>query len=369
MTGRIRLFLAGDVMTGRGIDQLLPYPSDPELHESWVRDARVYVELAEIANGPIAKPVGFAYPWGDVLEALERSAPDARIVNLETAVTQSDDYWPDKGIHYRMHPSNVPCLTAARLDCPVLANNHVLDWGAAGLEETLSTLHGAGLATAGAGRNADEARAPAVRDLGERGRVLVFAFGSESSGIPCTWAASEERAGVSLLPVARAAPVILEAVERSAGSGDLVIVSLHWGGNWGYRISQSERRLAHRLIDSGRIDVIHGHSSHHPRGVEVYRGKPVLYGCGDFVNDYEGISGHDAFRPDLRLAWLVDIDAASRRLARLEVLPFQTRGLCLRAAARDDIDWIGAMLERESATPGWHWATCERAASLCLFEM
>ena len=134
------LFLSGDVMTGRGIDQLLPHPCDPVLYESYVRDARVYVELGERANGPVERPVDPSYIWGSMLEELERAAPAARVVNLETSVTAGGWPWPDKSIHYRMSPANVACLTAARLDCCVLANNHSLDWGLEGLTDTLSTL-------------------------------------------------------------------------------------------------------------------------------------------------------------------------------------------------------------------------------------
>src|SRR5438093_915713 len=91
---RIGLFLCGDVMTGRGIDQVLPHPSNPVLYEHWVHDARDYVRLAEAANGPIPKPVALDYIWGDALGELQRAqaAPsaaaggDLRIINLETSI-------------------------------------------------------------------------------------------------------------------------------------------------------------------------------------------------------------------------------------------------------------------------------------------
>ena len=121
------LFLYGDVMTGRGIDQILPHPSQPQLFEPYVRSALGYVELAEEKGGPLPRSVDFAYVWGDALRELDRLRPHARIVNLETAVTVAEDAWPGKGIHYRMHPGNVGCLSAAAIDCCVLANNHVLD--------------------------------------------------------------------------------------------------------------------------------------------------------------------------------------------------------------------------------------------------
>ena len=136
----LRLFLCGDVMTGRGIDQVLPVPCKPQLFEHWARSAVDYVELAERASGPIGRGQDAAYPWGHGLEVLREQRPAARMINLETAVTTSEDAQPGKGIHYRMNPANVACLTSAGIDCCVLANNHVLDWGRAGLEETLATL-------------------------------------------------------------------------------------------------------------------------------------------------------------------------------------------------------------------------------------
>src|SRR5688572_12021430 len=165
----MKLFLCGDVMTGRGIDQILPAPCDPALDEPWVKSALDYVALAEQASGPIPRNVDAAYVWGDALAELERELPEARIVNLETAVTTSAER-AAKGINYRMSPANAACLAAARIDCCVLANNHVLDWGRKGLEETLDTLHALGMRTAGAGRNAGQARAPAR--IGEH--LLVF---------------------------------------------------------------------------------------------------------------------------------------------------------------------------------------------------
>src|SRR5271157_1201986 len=102
-------------MTGRGVDQVLPYRSDPVLHEPYVRSAVEYVEMAEKASGPIPKPVSLFYVWGDAAAELEQVAPEARIVNLETSITTSEDY-DHKGINYRMHPGNMPCLIAAKID-------------------------------------------------------------------------------------------------------------------------------------------------------------------------------------------------------------------------------------------------------------
>jgi poly-gamma-glutamate synthesis protein (capsule biosynthesis protein) len=353
--GMLRLFLSGDVMTGRGIDQILPHPSRPEIFESFLRSATDYVQLAEESGGPIERPVTFDYIWGDALAELARRKPDARIINLETAVTAAEDAWPAKGIHYRMHPGNLPGLVAARIDCCVLANNHVLDWGYAGLRETLETVHAAGIVTAGAGPDEEQARAPAIIGLPGGGRVLVYAFAMRSSGVPEDWAARPERPGVNLLR--DLSPAAVQAIARhveasSRRAGDVVVASIHWGANWGYEIPREQRRFAHELIDTAGVHVVHGHSSHHPLGIEVYRERLILYGCGDFLNDYEGIGGHEAYRPDLALMYLPALDPRSGRLNRLDLVPMQIRRLRLNRASGADAHWLARRLTDQSRAFG-----------------
>ncbi|GII88986.1 hypothetical protein Ssi03_69760 [Sphaerisporangium siamense] len=342
--------LCGDVMLGRGVDQILPHPGDPALREPSVRDARAYVGLAEGVNGPIPCPVPFTWPWGDALRVLREAA--VRVVNLETSVTSGGEYSPGKVIHYRMHPANLPCLAAAWPDVCVLANNHVLDFGRHGLEETLGALAGAGLSVAGAGRDEREARRPAIVPAGG-GRVLVFAAGTESSGVPADWAATSERSGVDLLPdlsEATAAEVTAR-VRRAKRPGDIAVVSLHWGSNWGYHVPACRIRFAHMLIDGG-ADIVHGHSSHHPRPVEVYQGKLVLYGCGDLIDDYEGIPGYERFRDDLRLVYLASVDPASGLLAGLRLVPLAARRMRLERAGPEDRAWLRQVLEEVSRELG-----------------
>ena len=158
----ITLFLSGDVMLGRAIDQILPYHADPVLYEDYIRDARDYVRLAEEANGPVAQPVSCHYIWGDALDELAAIRPDARIINLETSITERGSPWKGKYIHYRMHPQNAACLKTASIDIALLANNHVLDWGYTGLADTLSVLEHAGISSAGAGRHLQAASRPAI---------------------------------------------------------------------------------------------------------------------------------------------------------------------------------------------------------------
>ena len=350
----ICLFLSGDVMTGRGIDQILLYPSNPVLHEPYVKNAKEYVLLAEKKNGLIPKPASFSYIWGDALALLEKMSPDVRIVNLETSVTKSGDYWRGKDVHYRMNPQNIQCLKEAKIDCCCLANNHVLDWGYSGLTETLQTLTQAEIRSAGAGNNIDEAESPAVLELGGKGRVIVFSVGSETSGVPFSWAASESRQGISLVDEMSDEAVyrLRRKIKEIKRQGDIVIISVHWGANWGYAVPFEQREFAHKLIDQAGVDVIYGHSSHHPKGIEVYKRKLVLYGCGDFLNDYEGIGGYESFRSDLCLMYFASVEPLTGSLLSLEMVPLQIRRFRLNNALREDAEWLSGVLEREEAKYG-----------------
>jgi poly-gamma-glutamate synthesis protein (capsule biosynthesis protein) len=343
----LRLFLCGDVMCGRGIDQVLAHPCSPEIYEDYMRSAEDYVLLAEQANGPIPRRNGPSYVWGAALKQLERMQPEARIINLETAVTRSNDHAP-KGINYRMSPENAACLTAAKIDCCALANNHVLDWGRAGLNETLATLQKLNIKVAGAGRNALEACAPAVLNL-SKARLLVFSFGSPSSGAPADWAATNGVPGVNLLPELSETSALRVADQIMAlkKPGDLVIVSIHWGSNWGYHIPDEQRVFAHALVDKAGVSVIHGHSSHHPRSIEIYRDRLILYGCGDLLNDYEGIRGYARYRDDLVLMYFVDLAPTGGSLHALKLLPFQIKNFRLSIPSQSDVEWIQATLDRE----------------------
>ncbi|MBF9233928.1 CapA family protein [Microvirga alba] len=349
MSKLITIDLCGDVMLGRGIDQVLPYPSNPQLQEAYATSARDYVALAARVNGPIPAPVELSYPWGFALKEWRHAPPSARLINLETSITRSDTYVP-KGINYRMSPENAACLVSAGIDCCALANNHVLDWGISGLLETLHVLRRLGVKTAGAGRNAMEASAPAIIDVAGRGRVLVFSFAHGTSGTPRSWAATAERPGVNLLPDLSegTAARIAEHIVSSSQEGDIVIASIHWGPNWGYEIPNERRSFAHALIELAGATIVHGHSSHHPLAIEIHRNRLILYGCGDFLNDYEGISGFEEYRGDLTLMYRASIDPDEETLAGLRLVPLQIRNFRLHRASDQDTKWLRDVLARES---------------------
>jgi poly-gamma-glutamate capsule biosynthesis protein CapA/YwtB (metallophosphatase superfamily) len=204
--------------------------------------------------------------------------------------------------------------------------------------------------TAGAGRKCDEALAPAALHIAGKGRVLVFSFAAVTSGTPRSWAATRDAPGVTLLTeLSEATAVrIADQIARHRQPRDVIVVSIHWGPNWGYDIPDEQRHFAHSLIERADVSVIHGHSSHHAKGIEIYRGRLILYGCGDFLNDYEGIQGDEDYRGDLALMYFADIDPTSRTLAAAEIVPLQIRKFSLVRPSGSDIDWVRQMLDRES---------------------
>lgn len=344
----VRLFLCGDVMPARGIDQILPFSVDSILYESYVKDARDYVKLAERKNGSILKPVSYNYIWGDAIKIWEKMLPEVKIINLETSITTHNKPWAGKGINYRMHPKNVAILTNAKIDYCSLANNHTLDWERQGLIETVETLKNSNIAFSGAGRNIEEASKPIIIPI-KNGRIIIFSFGAESSGIPKLWAAKQQLSGLNILPnnIDVLINLIKNQLEAIKKKNDIVVFSVHWGGNWGYNIPSNHKRIAHEIIDNAGIDIVLGHSSHHPMGIEVYKNKLIIYGAGDFINDYEGIQSHGEYKGELSLMYFPSINITNGQLISLKVFPMEIKKFKLNNASKPDVIWLKNILNKE----------------------
>jgi poly-gamma-glutamate synthesis protein (capsule biosynthesis protein) len=205
----------------------------------------------------------------------------------------------------------------------------------------------AGIAHAGAGRNAAEAASAATLDVAGKGRVLFFSLGSPTSGVPREWGATEDRPGVNLLNDLSedSARLVAGQMRRRTRPGDVIVASIHWGGNWDYSVPDEQISFAHRLIEEG-VSIVHGHSSHHVKAIEVYRERLILYGCGDFLTDYEGISGYEQFRGDLTLMYLVKVDPRQGRLVEARLIPMRLRRFRLNRASEADAQWLHDLLNR-----------------------
>jgi poly-gamma-glutamate capsule biosynthesis protein CapA/YwtB (metallophosphatase superfamily) len=288
----MRLILLGDVMLGRLVNRVLK-TAPPE------------------------------YPWGDVLPVL-RSA-DALVPNLECVISDLGEPWPGKTFVFRSDRKNVEVLERARVTALSLANNHALDMGDEALGECLAILAERGILAAGAGTSLELARKPAVFPIGAGTRAALVAFTDNEPD----WEATEATAGLFHSPVDPADirfQVLLDIVRAMADHVDLVIVSAHWGPNWGEEPPASHLRAARLLVKAG-ADVVFGHSAHVFRGVEVYRGHPVLYSCGDFVDDY---AVDEVERNDWSFVFALDFDGVVFR--RLLLIPTIIRNLQARLA-------------------------------------
>lgn len=360
---RMILFLAGDVMIGRGIDQILPHPSPSQIYEPVVSDAREYISLAEKTSGKINYPVSFDYIWGDALAEIRKKNPVLKIINLETAVSKSENFLP-KGINYRANPKNIGVLKALGVDVAVLANNHALDWNREGLLETVDVLMENNIKPVGAGKNLQEAKNPAIFEF-EEGRILIFAYAHTSSGTPVDWLARKDKPGINLLRNLSEKEVleVKNEVLKYRKRDSLNVFSIHWGANWGYEIEPDFIDFAHSLIDKSGIDLVFGHSSHHFKGFEIYNKRLIIYGAGDLINDYEGIAGYEEFRGDLVLIYFPEFDRQKKTLRSLTILPKRIKKFKLNTPCEKDIDWILEILKRESKYKG----TLDRIGRLIVY--
>jgi poly-gamma-glutamate capsule biosynthesis protein CapA/YwtB (metallophosphatase superfamily) len=324
----IALGVVGDVMLGRGVDEALRGMRSDE-------------------------------PWGDALSVLD--AADLRVINLECAITTHENPWSrtHKTFHFRADPSRaLRVLRAARIDACSLANNHTLDFEEEGLLDTLEYLDDAGIQHAGAGRNREEAARPAILDGPDGEKVALLAFTDNEPA----FAAGVGRPGTNYLPTSLEAEVldrVEAAIAGARGAGaDTILFSNHWGPNMVERPSHIFRRFARSVVDRG-ADVYYGHSAHVFQGVEVYRGKPILYDTGDFIDDY---AVDERLRNDRSFVFLVSVEGGTFR--RLELFPVVLSFAQTDLATGREREEILRRMERLSAELGTNFVRHEGALVL-----
>jgi poly-gamma-glutamate capsule biosynthesis protein CapA/YwtB (metallophosphatase superfamily) len=273
----MKIALVGDVMLGRGVNDVLQH----------------------------APP---HYPWGDTIRVLHEA--DFRVANLECAVSDRGEPWPDKMFHFRSDAKNIAVLKAARIDAVSLANNHSLDFGIEALIDTVSILDSNGIAHAGAGMNRPAAFAHAISTVG-RVKIGLISFTDNEPD----WEARESGCGIAYVPVDlddSRAQALLQSIRAAKREVDILIVAAHWGPNWGYTPPPSQVTFGHRMIDFG-ADIVFGHSGHVFRGVDKYRGRTLIYCAGNFVDDY---AVDEDERNDESFVFVIEIgtDGKSRRM-------------------------------------------------------
>jgi poly-gamma-glutamate synthesis protein (capsule biosynthesis protein) len=314
------LAFVGDLMLGRGVSRLLK-AHPPE----WI--------------------------WGDVLPLLRDST--AVIANLESPITPSTQRWRRtwKMFHFRGAPETIHILTYANIRFVNLANNHMLDFETRGLLDTMRSLDEAGIRHAGAGRSAAEAEQPALLELPGLTVGLLSATNTMTA-----FAAEADRPGTHVIEIDGASPD-LAWIRASVGElrrrgANLIVLALHWGPNMRLSPRRRFREFAHAAIECG-IDIIHGHSAHVVQGIEIYKGRPILYDTGNFLDDYWKFP----FLPDdVSFVFLVDIQAGAA--ASLRMVPIRLHPAPAKKAVGRKRRAINDRLRRHSAALGTMLVEC-----------
>ena len=276
----LRVVLGGDVMLGRGVASA----------------------IAEHGTGYPLAPVA-ALMW----EA------DLTLVNLECALTHSTEPWQGekKDFYFRAPTKAVNCLSLAGIDVVSLANNHILDFGVSGLQDTIAALHSKNIAFAGAGEDLGLARRPAVLAR-KQARFGIVAYCDHQS----SFAATPSNAGIAYLDLSNTTHALDVLKEDLADLYQMgvtwPILSLHYGPNRVTRPNTQFIALAHAIADMG-WRIFFGHSAHFFHGVEIRHGNAIIYSAGDLVDDYYVDA---TLRNDLQVLFEAVLDADGIRELR-----------------------------------------------------
>lgn len=282
----LKLLLVGDVMLGRQVNEHLRH-QPPE------------------------------YPWGDTLPLFQQA--DWRACNLECVIADHGSPWArsPKLFHFQSDARNIAVLKAAKMDAVSLANNHTLDFNHRGMVEMLKLLDAAQISRSGAGLDGDEAMRVSISEV--KGTRIGFLSFTDNEP---TWEAGENHPGIFYVPVQthdERTSRLLNKVRKVSSQVDVLIVSAHWGGNWGAHPPVQHTTLAHGLIWAG-ADVIFGHSAHVCRGVEVFEGGLILYSTGDFIDDY----AVDPLERNDR-SWAYELHVENNQITSLHLHPTMIR--------------------------------------------
>lgn len=282
--GTVNIMAVGDIMLGRGV-----------------------------ADSLKACGLDFIYPFQEVRSILDRG--DIVFGNLEHPITERKESL-DPAFKYilKCEKNAVSGLTFAGFNVLSLANNHIMDYYEGGLTDTLEILDSNGIARTGAGRNPDEARNPAVVEInGVKVGFLAYSDFAEAvyKGNPSIkFGAEAGKGGVAPLKP----EYIREDIEKIRKDVDILAVSLHWGIEDSYEITDRQTEIAHRICDFG-ADIILGHHPHRFQGIEIYHGKPIVYSLGNFIFDQV---------PENQESFILSLTYEGSTLVGLEASPVRT---------------------------------------------
>ena len=230
--------------------------------------------LANEAERHIHKK-GLEYPFWKIKQELLKY--DFIFANMESPITTRGEPVEDKPYVFRVKPDDAVCLRDLKIDAVSISNNHLMDYNAEGMEDTITTLDRLNIRHTGGGRNLTEARRPAILKYGDTS-IIILAYCNRP---PEDYYATDSTPGITPLDLA----MIREDIESYKLPNNIVVVSLHWGIEQTHEPQSSQVAEAHAIINAG-ADAIIGHHPHWPQGIELYRGKPVIYSLGNFINGY-----------------------------------------------------------------------------------
>jgi poly-gamma-glutamate capsule biosynthesis protein CapA/YwtB (metallophosphatase superfamily) len=286
-----------------------PYLTEPQPQEIVTAEAAVKVpELKIAAVGDIMlgrgvgrrleKAGGYKYAFSGVEEVLKQG--DIVFANLESPLTASTHgLSSEKKIVLKGSPDSIEAILSGGFNLLSLSNNHIMDYYDTGLYDTISLLDANGIAHSGAGKNIEEAGKPAlIEKNGYRIGLLCYTDMAHYiyEGTPAiSFAAGEDKAGV----IPRDYETIRQAIARLRDSVDLLAVSLHWGIEESFTVTPEQVDFARKLLDDG-ADMILGHHPHQFQGIEIYKGKPILYSMGNFLFDQNDPENMETFIVEMR---------------------------------------------------------------------
>ena len=257
---------------------------------------------------------GESHPFAEVTDVL--TAADIAFGNLECPITDAAAATAGKSLAsiqagrnfvFKADPAySARILASAGYDVLSLANNHMMDYRAAGLEQTLTELDGAGLAGVGAGLDSGHAAQPVIREQGGI-RVAYLAY---SLIVPALSQAGPDRPGINTLSQ-QYSEALHEAITPLECEADVIVCSFHWGLEGSAAAAKYQRDIAHSAIDAG-ADLVIGHHPHCLQGFEFYNGGFIAYSLGNFL--FTG--------PSHKLAsCILEVDAGLDGIAAVRLMP------------------------------------------------
>lgn len=264
--------------------------------------------------GKLLENKGYAYAFEQVAPILKHG--DVIFGNLESPITSSNiSLSKDHKIILKAAPQSIDALKTAGFNVLSIANNHMMDYYEKGMLDTINILNKNKIANCGGGKNLEAARKPAIIEKnGLKYGVLAYTDMAEYTyvGNPnISYAAGRAKSGVA----PRKLELILEDIAKIRPEVDILAVSLHWGVEESFDIPASQTEFAHKLIDAG-ADVILGHHPHQFQGIEIYKGKPVIYSMGNFLFDQNDPENQESF--------ILDMQYSGKQLQSFSAIPVRT---------------------------------------------